>query len=219
MSESTEMYLLTIARLNEAGVTDPISLSKLAEEMKLLPVSVNQMIHRLEADGLIEYIPYKGAYLTPTGRQKAHQILRFRRLWEVFLVDHLGYSSIEADAIACRLEHVFPDEAAERLADFLDHPTHTHSGDPIPKPTTSFEPVQEANLAQLNTVQKVQISRLVADLKTSEFLSAQGISAGEMVNISAIGSNGDFLLKTPTGNSVHLSNELTSKIFVALVKE
>jgi len=219
MSESTEMYLLTIARLNESGISEPIPLSKLAEEMQLLPVSVNQMVHRLEMDGLIEYTPYKGAYLTPSGRQKAQQILRFRRLWEVFLVNHLKYSPSEADAYACRLEHIFPEEAAERLAGYLDFPTHTPSGSPIPPAVTEFKTVEDVILSEMETGQNVIISRLLVDQKTDEFLASQGLATGETITISAVGSQGDYLLKTSTGNSVHLSNELTSKIFVSLVKE
>lgn len=216
MSESKEMYLVTIARLNESGIASPIRLSRLANEMDVLPVSVNQMIHKLVAEGLIEYTPYKGASLTDAGYQKAQQLLRFRRLWVVFLVNHLGYSPIEAETLACRLEHIFPDEAAERLAGFLDYPTHTPSGETIPPPLTKVEPLNEINLSKLNIDQEVKITRLLVDPTAREYLATQGLAAGGTVCISAIGSKGDTLLMTPEGNSVRVSKELVSKIFVSM---
>lgn len=219
MSESKEMYLVTIARLNEAGITDPVSLTRLADEMEVLPVSVNQMIHKLVAEDLIEYTPYKGASLTDSGRRKAHQLLRFRRLWVVFLVNHLGYSPIEADTFACRLEHIFPDEAAERLAGFLDYPTHTPSGETIPPPLTKVEPLNELNLSELSIDQEVIITRVLVDPTTREFLASQGLADGGTVYISAVGSKGDILLRTSEGNSLQLSNELVKKIFVSMTTE
>jgi DtxR family Mn-dependent transcriptional regulator len=105
MSESEEMYLVTLARLNEAEGKDPTPVSRLAEELAVLPVSVNQMIHKLEESGLVKYTQYKGVTLTETGIRQANNILRSRRLWEVFLVERLHYIPDEAESLACRLEH------------------------------------------------------------------------------------------------------------------
>ena len=101
MSESEEMYLITIARLFEGGVEDPVSVSRIAGELSIQPVSANQMVHKLVEEGLVEYFPYKGVSLTPKGQAAAQQVLRGRRLWEVFLVNHLELSPGEADAMAC----------------------------------------------------------------------------------------------------------------------
>ena len=51
ISESEQMYLLTIARLIEGGQPEPISLSDIAKELSVLPVSVNQMVRKLEGAG------------------------------------------------------------------------------------------------------------------------------------------------------------------------
>lgn len=47
MSENEDMYLVIIARNNEAGI-DPVAFSILAQELNLQPVSANQMIKKLE---------------------------------------------------------------------------------------------------------------------------------------------------------------------------
>jgi len=43
ISESEEMYLITIARLVEQGEEAPVSISRLSGELAIQPVSANQM--------------------------------------------------------------------------------------------------------------------------------------------------------------------------------
>ena len=219
MSENTEMYLLTMARLIESGISTPIPLSRLADELNIQPVSVNQMVHKLEAEGLVTYTPYKGASLTGPGRKKANQLLRFRRLWEVFLLDYLRYSPAEAERLACRLEHVIPAETAERLAAFLEFPTHTTLGEPIPASQIEYINVDEVVLSQLSVGQDAEISRILANSKTSQFLSAQGLKTNERITITAIGSSGEFLVQSTSGNSVHLSKDLAGKIYTTIIPD
>ena len=58
-------------------------------------------------------------------RAIATRILRYRRLWEVFLVKNLGLAATNAAALACRL--------ADRLDDDLGHPQVSAPGKPIPR--------------------------------------------------------------------------------------
>ncbi len=129
MSESSEMYLISIARLIERGVKEPVALARLAEELSILPVSVNEMVHKLQQDGYLEYRPYRGVTLTGAGRQIAERVLRSRRLWERFLVDHLGVPPAEADSLACRFEHVTPGEVVDQLEQFLSQPVGNRVGE------------------------------------------------------------------------------------------
>ena len=119
MSESEEMYLISIAQLNEAGVASPIPLSQLASALQVQTVSVNQMVRKLEDAGMVVYTPYQGVELTPPGKQAAASVLRKRRLWEVFLVESLHLATEEAEAAACRLEHLLSDKAVKRLSEYL----------------------------------------------------------------------------------------------------
>ena len=120
LSESEEMYLVTIAKLIENGKPSPISISVLAHEMDILPVSANQMIRKLAEQGLVNYMPYRGVELNDSGKQKATQIIRYRRLWEVFLVKNLDVSVREAEELACRLEHITPASISDSLSSFLE---------------------------------------------------------------------------------------------------
>jgi DtxR family Mn-dependent transcriptional regulator len=85
LSESMEMYLVTIARLRTDG--EPVPLSLLADTLCISPVSVNEMCRKLQNQGLVLYRPYKGVSLTDEGEQRACYILRCHRLWEVFLAE------------------------------------------------------------------------------------------------------------------------------------
>jgi DtxR family Mn-dependent transcriptional regulator len=129
---SEEMYLITVAVAEEEGRPLPLPLADLAQALAISPVSANQMVRRLEDRGLVEYHPYRGVALTAAGRRAAWRVLRGRRLWATFLADHLGFTPEEADALACRLEHVTPPEAADRLGRFLGDPVVGPLGAPIP---------------------------------------------------------------------------------------
>ena len=118
-SPSEEMYLITVARAEEAGRPGPLPLAALAQSLSISPISANQMVWRLAERGLLEYHPYQGVLLTPAGRATAGRVLRGRRLWAGFLEEHLGFGKEEADVLACEFEHLTPPELADRLEAFL----------------------------------------------------------------------------------------------------
>jgi len=131
-SPREEMYLITVAVAEEEGRASPLPLAALAQELAISPVSANQMVRRLEQRGLVCYHPYHGVTLAPAGRRTARRVLRGRRLWALFLTEHVGFTPEEADALACGLEHVTPPEAADRLSRFLGDPVVGPLGRPIP---------------------------------------------------------------------------------------
>ena len=119
MSESVEMYLVSIARIAESIGDESVPIPALAEVMNILPVSTNQMIRKLEETGLVHYLPYKGVQLTEAGQVIAEQVRRQHQLWEVFLVEYLKFPPQTADSLACRFEHIMSDAEVEHLAAFL----------------------------------------------------------------------------------------------------
>jgi DtxR family Mn-dependent transcriptional regulator len=215
LSESEEMYLVSVVRIQETSGRLPVPISKLARELQVLPVSANQMVRKLADNGFITYTPYKGVALTDTGARLALHILRHRRLWEVFLVDRLGYTPIEAQSLACRLEHTLPAEAAERLANFLGSPVSNPLGEPIPGSDQPDSQPGFKPLSQAPTGARVQLGALQMDMVRRSFLLAQGVSPGTMVQVLARGSSGDLLLGLDDGHVVHLADELVQAISIA----
>lgn len=213
-SESEQMYLITIARLIEDGFSEPIPLSEIAKKLSVLPVSVNQMVRKLEAARLLNYQPYKGVELTLQGNAIASRILRNRRLWEVFLVDHLKLSMLEADELACAVEHVTTDKIAQRLSGFLGEPTVSPSGQRIPRleadqtihdwvPLTHLTVGMGGEIANIETVPAVQM-----------YLTEQGLRSGAEVTIEAIGVHGSRLVEVE-GDYVELSEEISKAVWLA----
>ena len=213
MTESEEMYLVTIARLKETCGENPIPLSSLAAELDVLPVSANQMIRKLEENGLVTYQPYKGVELSPEGLRLALLTLRRRRLWEVFLVERLSCTSEEASTLACRLEHALPSEAAERLAQFLGSPQHSPNGLPIPQSDSKAEDLLDVPLAALKVGEPATISRIEADPPARAFLLNQGLYPGAQLQALAVSASGEALVATSTGISVHLAEALVKTIW------
>ncbi len=214
MTESEEMYLVTIARLKEDGRQGYVPLSELSAELDILPVSTNQMIRKLEEAGYVSYVPYRGVDLSLEGRRLALQVLRHRRLWEVFFVEQLKIAPLEAHALADRMEHIVPMEATERLAAFLGNPVLSPQGEPIPGSQSDFSLLEGIPLNQLKVGDDGEINQVMDKPAARAFLTSEGILPGAKIHVLAIGDSGAILLKTGSGKSVHLSAELACAIFV-----
>ena len=217
MNDSQEMYLVVIAQANEDGI-NPDPINHLADKLKVQPVSANQMIKKLEENNLIQYTPYKGVELSASGKQKAVRLLRYRRLWEVFLVEHLGYPPREADAIACQLEHVVSEEMVEKLSSFLGTPKSSPQGKLIP-----FNPIAQpdqtvidAPLSMCNAGEEV----IVTSIQTAEierrFLNHGGLMVGSSLQILATQSNGTCLIQPDGFPIMQLSPGISHAVFVKL---
>jgi len=213
MSENEEMYLVTIARIQEKGNQGAVPLSALADALSVLPVSVNHMVRKMDEDNLVTYYPYKGVDFTPAGREIVNRILRNRRLWEIFLVKYLNMPLNEADATACRMEHITSDDVANRLDTFLDSPSVCFHGYPIPKLDGEKHTHICLPLNQLDIGQDGYILRIDTDGATLAFLSDEGIVLGVKVVLLARGSNGALLLEV-NHRHIHLQEQIARLVFV-----
>jgi len=213
LSENEQMYLVTIAKLHESGNQGLIPLSDLAETLSFLPVSVNQMIRKLAEAGLLRYQPYKGVDFTEAGREMVQRILRYRRLWEVFLVKHLKMDLDEADALACRMEHITSDQVSERLAAFLDYPTVCYHGHPIPSLEEKTAASITIPLAQLAVGEAACVNHIQADPAARSFLQDEGFLPGSRVTALGIGDDRAMLLEI-NERQIYLTAELAGSVVV-----
>ncbi|MBC8507298.1 MAG: metal-dependent transcriptional regulator [Anaerolineales bacterium] len=218
LTESEEMYLVTIRKICENCADTPIPIPQLAEELSVLPVSVNQMIKKLADAGFVTYTPYKGVELTDEGRAISTRILRHRRLWEVFLVRELKLGLDEADVFACRLEHAIDGDVAQRLATFLGDPKVCFHGSPIYQGDEK-EIIIEIRLADIKIGQHCQIVRVNADENTRAFLADEGIHAGMEATVIAINHSGAQHLETQKGNHLTVAQNIAANIIVEVILE
>ena len=216
VSESTEMYLVSIATLQVEEQPVPISL--LAEQLSHSPVSINEMCRKLVERGWASYQPYKGVTLTVEGEALAEKVLCRRRLWEVFLVELLSAEPQEAEAFACQLEHATADHLAERLAAFLAYPMYSPQGEPIPCLFGAGEEQSARSLATLATGQSAKVTNVVADEVVRGFLSRQGVRPGVTLRVLAVAADGSLLLEV-SGRHLSLSPVVALSVDVAPLTE
>jgi len=145
---SEENYLKAIYRLAQEK-DHKITPKSISDAIGNNPASVVDMIRKLAEKELIEYDKKKGVRLTVHGQKTAILIVRRHRLWEVFLLQKLGYEWDEIHAIAEELEHINDATLADRLDKFLGFPEYDPHGDPIPKANGKVPRSYSVSLANL----------------------------------------------------------------------
>ncbi len=213
VSENIEMYLVMIALLSEDNPGNPVPLAHLADELHVQSVSANQMVRKLDKENLVKYLPYKGVELTKKGNQQAQQIIRHRRLWEVFFVKHLEFTPSEADALACRLEHITTSKVSDRLSKFLNDPVVSSSGKAIPDINGETPQSNQVQLSKLQAGDDAEVTKLDTDKITTDYLNTQGLIPGCQIHIQAVSSNGSMLIEN-SGSTLNLTIDLAEKILV-----
>lgn len=158
VNHTVEDYLRSVYRLEVRD--NRVSNAALARELGISSAAVTEMLRRLSDQGLLQYQKYQEPRLTSAGRTIAMSITRRHRLWEVFLIQNLGFAWDEVHEIADELEHVSSDILIERLDGFLGHPTHDPHGDPIPTsdgtmPTFSLLPISDLKPGEEGIVERV----------------------------------------------------------------
>ena len=216
-SEKVEMYLVSLALLAEKGVPCPIPVPRLAEELDIQTVSANQMVRKLEEEGLLTYQPYKGVTLTDEGAELVDLILRNRRLWEVFFVEKLGLSAARADEMACRMEHITEDDVATKLFEYLDQPNLSPTGQPIPTVNQPAPRTKGLPLSSMHPGASGTVANILADPISNAYLQSEGIIPGVLITVLAASSSRTMLVAVGSKN-ISLSAELSEQIILT-VKE
>jgi DtxR family transcriptional regulator, Mn-dependent transcriptional regulator len=214
-SLSEENYLKAICHLAQES-SSKITPTAIAENLGHNPASVIDMIKKLSEKKLISYDKVKGAKLTERGAKIALEVIRKHRLWEVFLLEKLGYSWDAVHDIAEQLEHVQHEELADRLDKFLGYPDYDPHGDPIPDkhgklPTTKAKPLSEAE-----TGKKVKVVS-VADNSHDflKYLDRQEIALNSLLVIKEIQEfDRSLLVELKNKKQIFLSPEAAKKILV-----
>lgn len=213
----TEDYIKAIYKL-EVGV-GKASTSALADELEVADASITNMIKKLSEKGLVVYAPYRGVELTKSGRQMALRIIRRHRLWEMFLVEFLGYSWDKVHDEAEGLEHVMSDEMERKLDEALGYPSVDPHGHPIPTAEGKIAGRTGSSLNECEAGDVVRISR-VSDENSELLLHATGI--GLALNSKLIVKekkkfDGSMVVKVGSKQRF-ISAQVAEAIFVELIQ-
>lgn len=180
IQETVEEYLGAIYRLR-TDTEDPLPLSQLAEYFGFSPVSVHEMIRKLDDEGWVAFHPYRGVTLTETGEASARALLRRHRLWERFLTDSLGIGWDEAHTIAGDLEHAAPELVTERLALFLGGSDMKTLGEPV---YPAMRSPSEWCLRRLGVGAEARVSRIALEKPVlRQWCAEQKLAPGRLIRI------------------------------------
>jgi DtxR family Mn-dependent transcriptional regulator len=133
LSFTEENYLKSLVQLTILEEdSKEVGVNKLANELKVRPATVSDMVKKLKIKGFVNYQKYGKISLTETGRKEGMLVIRRHRLWETFLHDKLDFSWDEVHQIAEELEHVHSSKLINGLDKLLDFPSFDPHGDAIP---------------------------------------------------------------------------------------
>lgn len=214
-SFTEENYLKAIYKLSKKS-DKGVSTNALAERMDTKASSVTDMIKRLAQKKLVNYQKYQGVTLTKKGQKIAVNIIRKHRLWEVFLVDHLGFGWDEVHEVAEELEHINSELLVERLDKFLGHPKYDPHGGPIPDSEGNFPDPARVKLDELEVGKQTKVMGIT---ENSDAFLAHMKKLGLELGVSfVLKERSDFDRSVEIeldGKTVHLSQEVAKNIFVA----
>jgi DtxR family Mn-dependent transcriptional regulator len=217
ITHAEENYLKAIFTIaeKEAG---PALTNAIATLMQTSAASVTDMLKRLSDKQLISYEKYRGVQLTQEGSRLATALIRKHRLWEVFLVDKLGFAWDEVHELAEQLEHVQGDELVSRLDQFLGHPRFDPHGDPIPDAEGRWTYRKQAPLATLQPGNRGIVTG-VDDHSTAflQYLDQLGLTLGaELELLERIVYDQSVRVRLSGERELVLSEKVAQNLFVKI---
>ena len=214
-SFTEENYLKAIYKLQEQ-TAERVNNSDLAKALAIHSATVTDMLKKMSQKKLILYEKSKGFKLTEKGRKIAVNILRKHRLWEVFLVNNLGFRWDEVHEMAEELEHIKSEDLIRRLDNFLGHPKADPHGDPIPNEKGEFMKSEAILLSKLKAGSKARFVG-ITDHSTAflSYLDKIGLALGDTIKVRSIEEfDQSYILQLKSKKEQIVSSRVTNGILV-----
>ncbi len=215
---SEENYLKAIFHL-ERKYPSGVSTNALAEQMETKASSVTDMIRKLSDKDLVNYKKYQGVKLSKSGKHTAISVIRKHRLWEVFLVEKLGFNWDEVHDVAEQLEHIHSEKLIQELDRFLEYPTRDPHGDPIPDAEGNFAVFNKVLLSDLDKGE-AGICVGVRDSSPAflQFLDKHRIALGKEISVLEK-EDFDMSMKIKLDSSeLRISHQISGNLYIKSTK-
>jgi DtxR family Mn-dependent transcriptional regulator len=219
-SSAVQDYLKGLYALGEgAGRSEPVSTTAIAGHLGVSAASATNMLKKLDGNGLVNHVPYRGVELTEPGRKIALEVLRHHRLLETYLADALGVPWDQVHAEAEILEHHLSEELEERISARLGHPTADPHGHPIPSKELTSPPPPARTLWDTSDGQHLVVDRVSdADPEALRYLARLAIVPGANVEVTSRGPVGGPLFlriqRAGQNDEQAISKELAEAVWV-----
>ena len=187
---------------------------KISEILGVKAASVSEMLKKLTEEGEV-YTENKSILLTETGKMRARALLTKHRLWELFLVEYLGYSWQDVHEDAKALEYVTSNGLKDRLNEFLNKPMHCPHGNEI------YENHPETDkLKKLSEVSKgisCRLHKVEDDRDLIEYLEEKKIALGDEFVVKDIDDFDDSILVSSASEDKHIAGKAAVRMMVEII--
>ena len=209
---SRDDYILAIYELIEKKET--ATNKKLADILGIKAASVSEMLKKLVEEGEV-YTENKSILLTETGKIRARALLTKHRLWELFLVEYLGYSWKNVHEDAKALEYVTSNGLKDRLNEFLNKPKHCPHGNEIYENHPDVDKLKK--LSELSKGAKCRLHKVEDDRDLLEYLVEKKINLGDEFIIKDIDNFDDSVLVSSESEDKHIAGRAAVRMMVEII--
>jgi DtxR family Mn-dependent transcriptional regulator len=205
-------YVAAIFEVGEEGL--PVIQARIADWLGVSRASVSEMIHKMEADGLVAI---NGEItLTLAGLHLAEVVVRRHRLAERFLSEVLGMPWVKVHAEAEVWELAISDDVEAAMLAKLGQPTTCPHGNPIPGAgyrQPQLTPMSD--MAEKPMVLHRISEELELDNEIMGFLDDSGLRPGAEVELVTQTKDGTLTVAIGGAERVGISPFIAERLFLS----
>ena len=205
-------YILAIYELIEKK--EIATNKKISEILGVKAASVSEMLKKLTEEGEV-YTENKSILLTETGKIRARTLLTKHRLWELFLVEYLGYSWQDVHEDAKALEYVTSNGLKDRLNEFLKKPMHCPHGNEIYENHPETDKVKK--LSEVSKGILCRLHKVEDDRDLIEYLEEKKIAIGDEFVVKDIDDFDSSILVSSATEDKHIAGKAAVRMMVEIV--
>ena len=187
---------------------------KIAEILGVKAASVSEMLKKLTDEGEV-YTENKSILLTESGKIRARTLLTKHRLWELFLVEYLGYSWQDVHEDAKALEYVTSNGLKDRLNEFLKKPMHCPHGNEIYENHPEIDKVKK--LSEVSKGILCRLHKVEDDRDLIEYLEEKKIALGDEFAVKDIDDFDNSILVSSASEDKHIAGKAAVSMMVEIV--
>jgi DtxR family Mn-dependent transcriptional regulator len=199
--------------IEEEGI--PVIQARIADWLGVSRASVNEMVHRMADDGLVEI--GDEIRLTEEGRHLAAVIVRRHRLAERFLTDVLKLPWDKVHAEAEVWETTISDLVETAMWDALDDPKTCPHGNPIPG--AGYKPPKMKPMSEMEPGESRPLERISEELELDDemlgFLYSSGFHPKTVIELIRRDPQGALTVSVG-GKTVGVGSFAANRLFVAV---
>ncbi|MBM7643071.1 metal-dependent transcriptional regulator [Streptococcus loxodontisalivarius] len=213
MTPNKEDYLKTIYEIGERG--SKITNKLIAELMQVSAPAVSEMVKKMLTQEWIVKDKVAGYLLTDKGLSLVTDLYRKHRLIELFLIQHLNYSTDEIHEEAEVLEHTVSDHFIDRLEILLGNPDFCPHGGSIPKKGQALIEVNKQTLAEIEQTGHYKLVRYHDNFQLIKYMEDHGLAIGLSFELLEIDPYAATFTIHYQDKSLAIPQQIAREIFVS----